>query len=288
MSRKVYPLRVARAAFGIRAQDLRTLTRGSWWARRWIAAMERMRMGPRLGRGRQYAVSGQVTDLVMEGSRVEATVVGSRPEPYRVSFTFTSVEGDARERLADALRAEPMLLARLLTDDLPLEVPELFRVADVPFFPRAEPLGQTPEGRPRWDVQMRCSCPDWARPCKHMAAVLFLLGEIVTRRPSVLLSLRGLDIGDLLPPEDCAIGTIVPPGVPDEAPSACIDSSKGAQSSRLRETSDPAPFVRRLGAVPFWRGTARCVEALAKMQTRVQPIARDAAEGRSIDLRDDR
>ena len=273
MSRKVYPLRVTRSAFGIRAQDLRTLTRGTWWARRWIAAMERMRMGPRLGRGRQYAVSGQVTDLMLEGPRVEATVVGSRPEPYRVSFAFTSVEGDARERLADALRAEPMRLARLLTDDLPLEVPELFRVAGVPFFPQAEPLGQTPEGRPRWDVQMRCSCPDWARPCKHMAAVLFLLGEIVTRRPSVLLSLRGLDIGDLLPPEERAA----------EAPSC-----GGVAPSPSRMDGDPAPFVRRLGAVPFWRGTARCVEALAKMQTRVQPIARDAAEGRSIDLRDDR
>ena len=277
MSRKVYPLRVARAAFGIRAQDLRTLTRGAWWTRRWISALEQMRMGARLGRGRQYAVSGQVTDLVLDGPLVEAMVVGSRPDPYRVSFAFTAAEGTVREHIVSALRTEPMLLARLATDDLPLEVPELFRTEGLPFFPLAEPLGRTPDGKPLWDVKMHCSCPDWARPCKHMAAVLFLLGEIVARHPATLLALRGVDLEELLPPEERAIGTIAPPEVPCPV---------GVQSSRLRETDSPAPLVRRLGAVPFWRGTQRCVDALAKIQSRVQPVARDAADGKSIDLRD--
>lgn len=277
MSRKVYPLRVARAAFGIRAQDLRTLTRGAWWTRRWLSALEQMRMGARLGRGRQYAVSGQVTDLVLDGPLVEAMVVGSRPDPYRVSFAFTAVEGAARERIVSVLRAEPMLLARLATDDLPLEAPELFRAEGLPFFPQSEPLGKTPEGKPLWDVKMRCSCPDWARPCKHMAAVLFLLGEIVARHPATLLSLRGVDLEELLPPKEETIGTI--------APSEVV-LPMGAQSFQMRETGDPAPFVRRLGVVPFWRGTQRCVDALAKIQSRVQPVARDAADGKSVDLRD--
>ena len=56
MGSRHYPLRVTRNAFGIRAQDLRTLARGTWWARRWIAALEAMRLGARFGRGRQYAV----------------------------------------------------------------------------------------------------------------------------------------------------------------------------------------------------------------------------------------
>ena len=124
MSRKRYPLRVARTAHGIHAQDLRTLVRTAWWARRWIAALEAMRLGPRLGRGRQYAVGGQVTDLVLEGPHVEATVQGARPEPYRVALDFTAV---STPRVAAALKAEPMLLARLLTDDLPTEVEDLLR-----------------------------------------------------------------------------------------------------------------------------------------------------------------
>ena len=280
MSRKRYPLRVARTAHGIRAQDLRTLVRTAWWARRWIGALEAMRLGPRLGRGRQYAVAGQVTDLVLEGPHVEASVTGSRPDPYKVSLDFTAVQGDA---VAHALRAEPMLLARLLTDDLPTEVEALLRDEDVPLFPKSEPLGRTPEGKPRYDVRMTCTCPDWARPCKHVVAVLLLLGEEIARRPSTLLALRGVDVEDLLPPETFA----------DQAdPFAAAQTSVGGtHPSEIllpparHGMDDPAPLLKRLGPVPFWRGHARCVEALGKIYGRVRPLALEAAEGKSIDLR---
>ena len=280
MSRKRYPLRVARTAHGIRAQDLRTLVRTAWWARRWIGALEAMRLGPRLGRGRQYAVAGQVTDLVLEGPHVEASVTGSRPDPYKVSLDFTAVQGDA---VAHALRAEPMLLARLLTDDLPTEVEALLRDEDVPLFPKSEPLGRTPEGKPRYDVRMTCTCPDWARPCKHVVAVLLLLGEEIARRPSTLLALRGVDVEDLLPPETSE----------DRAdPFAAAQTSVGGTlpseillPPARHGMDDPAPLLKRLGPVPFWRGHARCVEALGKIYGRVRPLALEAAEGKSIDLR---
>lgn len=268
MSSRHYPLRVTRSAFGIRAQDLRTLSRGTWWTRRWIASLEAMRLGARFGRGRQYAVGGQVTDLVVEGSHVSASVVGSRPAPYSVTLDFTAAEGAARERIADAIRAQPMTLGRLLAGDMPLEVGDLFRKEGVALFPQAEPVGKTPEGKPKWDVAMRCSCPDWSRPCKHMAAVLLLIGEEVARHPAALLALRGVDVEELVP-EDASgeEETLVAPAADAAHPSG------------------GALLVRRLGAVPFWRGTARCVEALEKMQSRAGAVARDAAVGHSVDLR---
>lgn len=287
MSRKRYPLRVARTAHGIRAQDLRTLVRTAWWARRWIGALETMRLGPRLGRGRQYAVAGQVTDLVLEGPHVEASVTGSRPDPYKVSLDFTAVQGDA---VAHALRAEPMLLARLLTDDLPTEVEALLRDEDVPLFPKSEPLGRTPEGKPRYDVRMTCTCPDWARPCKHVVAVLLLLGEEIARRPSTLLALRGVDVEDLLPPETSA--DRADPFADQADPFAAAQTSVGGTlpseillPPARHGMDDPAPLLKRLGPVPFWRGHARCVEALGKIYGRVRPLALEAAEGKSIDLR---
>ena len=272
MGSRHYPLRVTRSAFGIRAQDLRTLARGTWWARRWIAALEAMRLGARFGRGRQYAVSGQVTELVAEGSHVSATVVGSRPKPYRVTLDFTAAEGPARDRIAEAISSQPMTLGRLLAGDLPVEVGELFRAEGVPLFPQTEPVGRTPDGKPTWDVTMRCSCPDWARPCKHMAAVLLLLGEEVARRPVTLLALRGVDVELLVPSGEADVPeTYAAPqeisGWRASAPASC------------------ALLVRRLGAVPYWRGTARCIEALGKMQTRAGTVAREAASGNSIDLR---
>jgi len=273
MGSRHYPVRVTRNAFGIRAQDLRTLARGTWWARRWIAALEAMRLGARFGRGRQYAVSGQVMDLVAEGAHVSASVVGSRPDPYRVTLDFTAAEGAVRERIAETIRAQPMTLGRLLAGDLPVEVGELFRAEGLPLFPQAEPRGKTPEGKMIWDVSMRCSCPDWSRPCKHMAAVLLLLGEEVARRPAALLALRGVDVETLVPPD---------------APSAPETFSAPQELSGWRASAPAACgalLVRRLGAVPYWRGTARCVETLEKMQARAGAVAREAAAGNSVDLR---
>ena len=197
VSRKRYPLRVARDAHGIRAQDLRTLARKDWWARRWIASLEAMRLGPRFGRGRQYATAGQVTELMLDGPHVEATVVGSREAPYRITLDFTSATGETLERIVSAIAAEPMLLGRLLTDNLPTEIETLFRTEGLPLFPQAAPQNWD-NGHPTYDVKMHCSCPDWARPCKHLVAVMLLLGEEVAQRPSTILSLRGIEIEDLV------------------------------------------------------------------------------------------
>lgn len=267
MSRKTYPPRLARAALGIRAQDLRTLTRKAWWARRWIAAVEALRLGARLGRGRQYAVSGQVTDLQLAGPRVSATVLGSRPQPYTVELTFTTPSDAALDRLAAQLRARPVLLARLLTDDLPTEVETLFAEAGCPLFPVAG-------SRPPYDVKMACSCPDWAKPCKHIAAVLFLLGEEVAHHPLTLLALRGILPDDILPSE-----TALRPLRPLK-PLEPLTPLKP-----LGASGDALAMLRRLGPVPFWRGIHPCQETLEKILSRQQTVARTAATGESIDLR---
>lgn len=273
MSRKRYPLRVTRGASGIRAQDLRTLAKTAWWARRWIAALEGMRLGVRFGRGRQYAVSGQVTDLVIDGPHVEATVVGSRTEPYRLSLDFTVPDEGVRERIAAVLKREPMLAARLLTDDLPLEIDALFRDEGAWLFPQAQPIGKTAEGRSVYDVRMKCSCPDWARPCKHLVAALLLVGEEVARHPAALLALRGVEIDDLVPADTAQ----------DEGTLRTV--TPGAAVLRLPAASRPQALLKRLGPVPFWRGTVRCLDALGKIYGRQNAVAQTAAEGRSIDLR---
>ena len=77
MSKKRYPPRIPRAAHGFRAQELRNVPRGAWWVKRWLQAIEAMRLGARAGRGKVYAEQGQVTSLRVEGSHVEATALGN-------------------------------------------------------------------------------------------------------------------------------------------------------------------------------------------------------------------
>ena len=191
MSKKHYPVRIPRYAAGIRAQESRSGGARTWWARRWLEVLERMGLGARLGRGKHYAVSGQVTGMCFEGPHVEAQVVGTRPDPSRVTIDFRGPEGAAREAIVARIKGEPMLAARLIADDMPTEVEQAFRDCGLDFFPG----GKLAPGV--YDMTTACSCPDYANPCKHVSAVLLILGEEIARRPMTLLELRGIAEEDL-------------------------------------------------------------------------------------------
>jgi uncharacterized Zn finger protein len=191
MSKKHYPVRIPRYAAGIRAQESRSGGARTWWARRWLEVLERMGLGARLGRGKHYAVSGQVTGMRFEGPHVEAQVVGTRPDPYRVTIDFRVPEGAAREAIVSRIKGEPMIAARLIADDMPTEVEQAFRDCGLDFFPG----GKLAPGV--YDMTTACSCPDYANPCKHVSAVLLILGEEIARRPMTLLELRGIAEEDL-------------------------------------------------------------------------------------------
>ena len=191
MSKKNYPVRIPRFAAGIRAQESRTGSGRSWWAKRWTQILEGMGLGGRLGRGKNYALSGQIVSMKLVGPHVEAQVVGTRPEPYTVTVDFRVPDDEARARIVARLRAEPMLVARLLVDDLPMEVETFFTDEGFTLFPGGK------LGPGKYDMTTKCTCPDYANPCKHTSAVLLILGEEVSRRPVTLLELRGIPVEDL-------------------------------------------------------------------------------------------
>lgn len=188
---KHFPPRVPLYAAGIRAQSSRSGFGRSWWVREWTHRLEAMGLKGRLGRGRNYAMSGQVTSLEISGPHVSAVVQGSRAEPYEVSLDFRAPQSEARKRIIDALRAEPVFTARLFADDLPLDVQNFFTAEGFDLFPGAK------LGPGVYDVTTRCSCPDYANPCKHVTAVLLILGEEIAWRPLTLLELRGILPSDL-------------------------------------------------------------------------------------------
>jgi len=192
MSRKNFPVRIPRFAAGIRAQESRSGSGRSWWAKEWMRRLEAMGLKGRLGRGKNYALSGQVTALRLSGPHVEADVVGTRTEAYRVTVDFRVPDEAAQGRIIAAIRREPMFVARLLADDLPSEVEKIFRDEGYGLFPGSK------LGPGVYDMTTACSCPDYANPCKHSAAVLLLLGEEIAHRPMTLLEFRGIHLEDLV------------------------------------------------------------------------------------------
>ena len=154
----------------------------TWWGQRWIEALERMSRdySNRLARGRSYARAGRTHDLVVKAGRVSAKVTGSRPTPYTVTIALARL-GDAEWKLVIAAMADKaQFAAELLTGTMPRDIDSAFNDAGISLFPAEEA-----------DLVTECSCPDWANPCKHVAATHYVLGEAFDRDPFLLFELRG-------------------------------------------------------------------------------------------------
>ena len=155
----------------------------SWWGRAWIDAVEnRASLDPnRLPRGRTYARHGHVESLECEPGSIRALVSGSRNRPYRVEIRFRTFDDDEWTRLLNVIVARAERTAALLDGELDPDLVEDAATAGINLLPHAG------------ELQPRCSCPDRADPCKHSAAVCYLVADELDNDPFVLLSLRGRD-----------------------------------------------------------------------------------------------
>lgn len=179
--------RPIRVEGGLVARSERGAIGSTWWSKRFIAVLESLSLGGRLSRGRTYARKGQVLELDVRPGAVTSTVQGSRPEPYAVRIGFAPLPDSAWQAVERALGEQALYRARLLAGELPGELEQLFAEVGAPLFPR--------ESR---ELVMRCSCPDIAVPCKHLAATFYLLAERFDDDPFELLLWRGRSRADLL------------------------------------------------------------------------------------------
>ena len=167
-------------ANGIRAEHQTGAFAKSWWADRWIAALERLVDSGRLTRGRSYARKGQVLEINIEPGKVSARVQGSRPTPYKIAISVGQLTNQEWERVLTALAGQAIFAASLLNGEMPPDVETAFKAAKVSLFPETSQ-----------DLTTKCSCPDAANPCKHLAAVFYLLGERFDQDPFLIFRLRG-------------------------------------------------------------------------------------------------
>jgi uncharacterized Zn finger protein len=273
--REFYPRsRPRQAKGGIKAQSKGGKFGASWWAQRWIAVLESFQIGARLQRGRSYARGGQVLAIDVGKGSVTAKVQGSRPQPYQVAIEVKVLAAADWDRLVQALAEQALFAAKLLAGEMPQDIEQVFRDAGLSLFPQK--LG---------DLKTSCSCPDYSNPCKHIAAVYYLLGEEFDRDPFLLFRLRGLTREELV----SRLGTAAPaaeaapeaeavpqPGPPAEALPAdpgAFWSAGPLPADLFGDVQAPpvsAAWPKRLGSFPFWRGSERFLEAL-------EPVYRQAS-----------
>ena len=172
---------------GVTARSKRGQIGDTWWSRRFITVLESFGIGSRLQRGRRYARIGQVLSLDIVPGQVRASVQGSRSKPYRV-FIETEILTDAEwGSIEDVMASRAVFLAKLLSGEMPEEIEEAFVEASTSLFPASDD-----------DLVSACSCPDWENPCKHVAAVFYLMAEAFDDDPFLIFAWRGRDKERLL------------------------------------------------------------------------------------------
>jgi len=224
------PARPLAVTGGLKARSTRGAIAQTWWSGRFITVLEAIIVGGRLERGRNYARRGQVISLDVGPGMVSALVQGSRVQPYRVRIgldAFGAPEWDAAER---ALSGSAWYSAKLLAGEMPEDIEDALAELGLALFPASAA-----------ELSMYCSCPDWEVPCKHIAAVFYLLAEAFDDDPFSILAWRGRTRDEFLAGLHAARGgAVVDPGGPGGAPLADRLGSFFAMPAPLPVTSPPA------------------------------------------------
>jgi hypothetical protein len=166
--------------------------------------------------------------MVLAPGVVSAYVHGSRPRPYRVSVWLRQFDDDEWDRFLGAVVAKAAHAAALLDGELDPGIVEDARAVGVELLPDAG------------ELVPRCSCPDWADPCKHSAAVCYLVAQELDVDPFALLTLRGMSREQVLAELRRRRGAVTEVGEPAvEPPEPVVEEGVRASEAWSR---DPGPL----------------------------------------------
>jgi uncharacterized Zn finger protein len=186
---------------------------------------------------------------------------------------------------------QALYTAQLLAGQMPQEIDRVFRACGVSLFPVKQR-----------DIETDCSCPDWASPCKHVAATHYVLGEAFDKDPFLLFELRGRNKEQVLAAlsnrragqrgmsardiarkraATVADGKQAAPSVSLAGRSAeDYESSVQAPprlSFRIEAPAISAAVLRQLGPPPGWTAELSPAELLGPLYEKASALARELA-----------
>ena len=164
--------------------DGRAIAR-TFWGKAWCDNLERYSdFSNRLPRGRTYVRNGSVVDLQIAPGAVRAVVSGS--ELYEVAVEVSAVPKARWRSICTDCAGAIDSLVELLQGRFSKGVMERLCRQKTGLFPAPA------------EIELACSCPDWASMCKHVAAVLYGIGARLDEQPELLFKLRKVDEKDLI------------------------------------------------------------------------------------------
>lgn len=213
----------------------------SWHAIALRDGAERL-LGPaRVGRGRADARAGRVQWLEAEAGTARGDVLDADGELHQARLDLPAFRPDDRRAFLEVARAHPELPARMTAGTYPQQIEQELARSEVSLLPRDAS-----------ELSHDCSCLDWPGPCRHVAALVYVLVEAVDERPVLLLALRGIDLEELVAPvvpesETPAHGAAPQAGAAGDALEAAGPAGRGGfDPARV----DPALLVEVIGEGP--------------------------------------
>lgn len=151
-----------------------------WWVEKWLELLDKYRFKKRLERGRNYAREGNVKSIEFAKAKVLANVQGTQPEPYQVSLHLNAFTDEEWGYVIETMAEKAIFAAKMLAGEMPPDIETVFLKNGLSLFPYKLD-----------EIRGQCSCPDKANPCKHIAAIYYLLGDRFSEDPFILFQLRG-------------------------------------------------------------------------------------------------
>lgn len=159
----------------------------SWWGKAWGQNLERYAdYESRIPRGKKYVKSNCVIDLQITEGTVNALVIGTRKTPYKITITIKPLAEEKQKQIRAKCAKHIENLDALLKGEFPEEMKTLFFEERGGLFPSPN------------EIKFKCSCPDWADMCKHVAAALYGVGVRLDDDPSLFFTLRGIDMNQFI------------------------------------------------------------------------------------------
>ena len=157
----------------------------TFWGKAWCDNLESyMDYENRLPRGRTYVRNGSVVHLDVRAGEIEATVSGS--ELYQVRISIAPAAKAKWKKLCRECSGAIGSLVELLRGRFSDHVMGIITRKETGLFPAPA------------EIELKCSCPDWATMCKHVAAVLYGVGARLDQSPELLFKLRSVNHEELI------------------------------------------------------------------------------------------
>jgi uncharacterized Zn finger protein len=217
----------------------------TFWGKAWCDHLESYSdYANRLPRGRTYVRNGSVIDLQISRGKITAMVSGS--EVYDVTIKIEKLHSQRWKSVRSHCAGQVGSLLELLQGRFDKSVMAVLTDRDKGLFPAPA------------EISLKCSCPDWAGMCKHVAAVLYGVGSRFDHQPELLFVLRQVDHLDLLD-QMAAAGSLA---------STAVGGEKTLKDSDLADVFgidlEPAPATASSAAVRAAKESKRATRSVRR------------------------